>query len=174
MASGLAMKQPSFHFNYKGNIITSQPQNPHNSSSDEWRGYGKVQSATLTLLDDGRISSHSEHRFEAENLRPNDVTFEIAYTHKLFRDFNQDEDDPDWRFEDEDNGHATIACAKGASLNYQKNFGQIENYRDVDPNKPGGLQGYKLETYTKVTPKDGFTANAEGVKAELITERYFN
>ena len=148
--------------------------NPHNSSSDEWRGYAKVQSATISLLDNGKISSHSEHRFAAENLRPNNVTFEIAYTHKLWRDHNEDEDDPDWRFELEDNDSAIIACAQGAHINYQKNFGDIENYRDVLQNKPGGRQGYKLETYTKVTPKDGFTANAAGVKAELTTEQYFD
>ena len=142
--------------------------NPHNSSSDEWRGYAKVQTATISKTYDGKISSHSTHRFAAENLRPNDVEFRIAYHHVLSRNHEVDPTKPPkWRLEDDDNEAVTISCAQGASINYQKNFGDIENYRDVLRPKPGGQQKYKLETYTRVQPITGFTENVTGVKAEL-------
>lgn len=149
--------------------------NPHNSSSDEWRGYAKVQTATISLTYNGKISSHSTHRFAAENLRPNDVEFEIAYHHVLSRNYELDPNEPpDWQVEGQDNKAVRITCLKGHSINYQKNFGDIENFRDVLENKPGGHQEYKLDTYTKVEPIGGFTDAATGVKAELTVEGEFD
>ena len=142
---------------------------PHRVQSDSegWEGYVEVFSITMEEVN-GRIESSSEHRFMAHNESDEDGNFEIAYAHKLSRWLGEDHG---WSFPMADDDSETPACEVRETIVHGDLLpDRLPNVRSTSANNASGPQRWKVEAYTKVTPKNGIDGDPKEAHAIKIVD----